>query len=81
MLALPLTDDTPVLLQFSDVEVHIYCLPFGFFMIIAHLHSGALSSLVQDNMLSVRFHLDFTGVRGLPGTLLSTLRPIELLGR
>jgi hypothetical protein len=85
MLALPLIDDNTLLNQYINTEVRIYCLLFGIFTIIAHLHSGALNGLLQvqiQHMPSARFHLDVTGVRGSPSIyLLSSFRPIELLGR
>jgi hypothetical protein len=83
MLAIKLT--IPTLDKYMASEVHIYYLPFGFFVMTAHPHSGALNCLVQlrvYNTPSVRFQLDVTGVRGLPLIyLLSSFRPIELLGR
>jgi hypothetical protein len=85
MLALPLIDDNRLLNQYIDTEVHIFCLPFLFLMIIADLHSGVLNGWVQlqvNIMPSVKFHLDVTGVQGLPLIyLLSSFRPIELPGR
>jgi hypothetical protein len=84
MLAIPLIKDNPTLDKYMASEVHIYCFPFGLFMIIVHPHSGASKRFVQlhmHNMPSVMFQLDFTGVRLPMIYLLSSFRPIELLGR